>query len=123
MVASIPGTTRSGQSQTAGHASSQPVKRLAPRRLRLSAQELFHAAKWKAFAQWGPSRGDVSGTSGLSDYRHSNKDVASTGATLDSSQRSRKTSYDGTDSLKARRKAIKKAVSAQYGRDSTGSRR
>jgi hypothetical protein len=54
----------------------------------------------------------------LSDYRQANKDVATTGAALNSGQRSRKTSYDGPDSLITKMKATKKAVGAQYGRDS-----
>ncbi len=54
----------------------------------------------------------------LTAYRQANKDVATAGAALDSGQRSRKTSYDGLDSLRTRMKAIKKAVGAQYGRDS-----
>jgi hypothetical protein len=54
----------------------------------------------------------------MTDYRQANKDVATTGAALDSGQRARKTSYDGTDSLRTKMKALKKAVGAQYGRQS-----
>jgi hypothetical protein len=54
----------------------------------------------------------------LADYRKSNKDAAVTDAALDSSQRSRKEGYDGAAGLRAKMKAIKKAVGAQYGRKS-----
>jgi hypothetical protein len=54
----------------------------------------------------------------LADYRQSNKDAAVTDAALDSAQRARKTIYDGTDGLRSKMKAIKKAVGAQYGRKS-----
>jgi len=52
----------------------------------------------------------------LADYRQSNKDAATTDAALDSSQRSRKEGYDGAAGLRAKMKAIKKAVGAQYDR-------
>jgi hypothetical protein len=54
----------------------------------------------------------------LADYRLSNKDAAVTDAALDSGQRARKAIYDGTDGLRSKMKAIKKAVGAQYSRKS-----
>jgi hypothetical protein len=91
-----------------------------PQRLRFSLAEAFRTHQQNAFAQRRlgsglvRGRGSASKDSPVSAIRSPACGVATTGAALDSGQRARETRYDGPDSLRAKMKALKKAVGAQY---------